>query len=146
MLSWCAYSASWWEEPQVSSSVFPPGIVACGEEDAVNYGTSTTFFARGRAAGLSWTWVSLGHTGHVWSEPLADFVRAYFAAVLRRTNKLAAQRANTERRSFDADGSSWHDVDTKEKLSRDQVSSQPTLASWLPDESLGNLWDRLHCP
>ena len=45
VLAWCAYSASWWDEPQVAARNFPPGIVACGEEDASNYGTSTTLFA-----------------------------------------------------------------------------------------------------
>ena len=145
VLSWCAYSASWWEEPQISSSTLPPGIVACGEEDAANYGTSTTFFIKGRAAGLPWTWVSLGHTGHVWSEPLSKFVRAYFAAVLRIADMSPAPRLEVESK-LSIPAGSWRDVDTKAELSQRQVLDQPVLASWLPVQSLVSLWCALHCP
>lgn len=146
VLGWCAYSATWWEEPQVSAKNFPPGIVACGDEDAANYGTSTTFFAKGRASNLPWAWISLGHTGHVWSKPLDGFVRAYFAALLPTVGGPNDRMGKADRERGDGGGGSWRDVDTKQELSRDQALDQPTLASWLPDRSLGSLWSSLHCP
>ncbi len=146
VLGWCAYSASWWEEPHFSAHTFPPGIVACGEEDAVNYGTSTTFFAKGRAAGLPWTWVSLAHMGHAWSEPLNQFVRAYFAAILRRTNTLSGFRREDAESKRNVSAGTWRDVDTKAEISPRQVLDQPVLASWLPEPSLASLWCAVHSP
>jgi hypothetical protein len=140
VLSWCAYSACWWEDPQAPSTACPPGIVACGEEDSSNYGTSTTYFAKGRAAGLPWTWVSIGQTGHAWSEPLDCFVRVYF--------KVFLDHLHGSDNIHQAIGSTntWYDVDTKEEISAATASAQPVLASWLPDKSLSSLWSSLHCP
>ena len=146
VLGWCGYSASWWEEPQFTARNFPPGIVACGEEDASNFGTSTTFFAKGRAAGLPWTWVSLGRTGHAWSQPLDDFVRVYFAALLRQPNGFAADANGIDAVGKQTGAGGWWDVDTKAELSGEQALQQPTLTSWLPARSLGVAWSNLHHP
>ena len=145
VLSWCAYSTCWWEEPQALSNATPPGIVACGEEDASNYGSSTTFFAKGRAAGLRWTWLSLANTGHSWSEPLNHFVRAYFAAILDQAFAPTGHQIDAKTAAGHLTGV-WQDVDTKEVLSAAQASIQPTLATWLPSVSLGVMWSRLHTP
>ncbi len=144
VLGWCADSAAWWEEPSSHPAAVPPGIVACGDADAIRYGASLTYFAQGRALGRPWTWVSLGGTEHVWSAPLDQFVRAYFAALLRGTPATNGVLKVSRVASGFVGG--WRDVDTKQEISAGQASLQPTLACWLPDRSLGTLWSGLHRP
>ncbi len=79
---------------------------------------------------LPWTWVSLAHTGHQRSAPLEAFVRAYFASVLRHPTSSGL----------------WLDVDTKTPAAADELQNHPSLASWLPDESVAELWKNLHQP
>ena len=144
ILSWCADSAAWWEEPSLHPAAIPPGIVACGDADAARYGASLTYFAQGRALGRPWTWVSLSGAEHVWSAPLDQFVRAYFAALLHGTPAPGtAFRAN---RAIASSAGDWRDVDTKQEISVGQASLQPALACWLPDHSVGILWSSLHQP
>lgn len=128
VISWCAYTAGWWDRPR-SSADGPPGIVACGDEDP-RYGASLGYFLQGRALGKHWTWISLRKTGHEWSPALDDFVRVYFAAIL--DSKPVSPR--------------WQDIDLKNPLSRDEAKSRPTLACWLPDEKTTRAWMRVHQP
>jgi pimeloyl-ACP methyl ester carboxylesterase len=126
--SWCAYTAGWWDKPKVAMSN-PPGIIACGDED-VRYGASLGYFLQGRALGKPWTWVSLAKTGHQSSELLDKFVRRYFAAVLEYRKK----------------SEEWRDVDLKSLVGRQDLKSHPTLACWLPNESVATDWLKIHQP
>ena len=131
VLTFCAYSAAWWEQPALEKKM-PPGIVACGADDGVRNAACQSFFAKGRAGGKSWTWLSLGNTGHQPSKPLDGFVRDYFAVLLGRGSDGTVEE--------------WHDVDTKKLLTPVEVKGQPTLACWLPNARLGAAWSALHQP
>lgn len=128
VVSWCAYTASSWNQP-LPSKFNPPGIVACGDED-FRYGVSLEYFLQGRAIGKPWTWVSLEKTGHQSSSVLDDFVRRYFAAILER--KTASP--------------TWRDVDLKSPINNSIVASRPTLACWLPNENVAQAWIKVHQP
>jgi len=127
VLSWCALSAGWWDEPK-QNSISPPGIVACGDEDP-RYGASLIYFKQGRAAGKPWQWVSLPKIGHQGSPALDNFVRDYFSAVLT-SPKMSV----------------WTDIDREEKVSSSEQAAQPSLTGWLPSEKLFDEWRRLNAP
>jgi len=127
VLTWCAYSAGWWDKPR-SNPVAPPGIVACGDEDG-RYGASMIYFKQGRAAGNRWLWVSLPKTGHSGSPELDDFVRSYFTAIL----------------SAEAAKPAWIDVD-REELIPPGENVHPALSGWLPAENLFDQWSKIHEP
>lgn len=128
VLTWCAYSAGWWDEPKLSETT-PPGIVACGDADH-RLGASLIYFKQGRAVGKPWLWVSLGGIGHVGSRPLDEFVRNYFSVILgsRSTNGV------------------WVDVDTKKVVPSKEAAAQPVLSGWLPSEKLLDEWRTVHTP
>lgn len=127
VLSWCAYSAGWWDEPR-KNSISPPGIVACGDEDH-RYGASMIYFKQGRASGKPWIWVSLPKTGHTGSAALDNFVRNYFSAILSQKNSTSL----------------WLDVDREEELSSPQAI-HPALTGWLPSRQLLEEWRQLNEP
>jgi hypothetical protein len=129
VLAWCAYSATEWEIPE-AGPYEPKGIIACGDEDESNYSFSVLQFLKGRSMAKPWTWVSIAHTGHAVSPLLEDFARAYFASVL----------ANPQDKGL------WLDVDTKTPVSPSDLKEHPTLAAWLPDESVAEDWKHLHQP
>jgi predicted esterase len=129
VLTWCAYSATEWESPGVAPCE-PRGIVACGDEDEPNYSSSVLQFLKGRGMDKPWTWVSLAHMGHSRSAALEAFVRSYFAAVLCHPGASGL----------------WLDVDTKNPLSPAELQARPTLAAWLPDKDVAQLWKKLHQP
>jgi hypothetical protein len=129
VMAWCAYSATEWEIPE-KGSLEPRGIIACGEDDEPNYSSAAFEFLQGRSMSKPWTWVSLAHTGHTRSPSLEAFVRAYFASVLLNptTNGL------------------WLDVDTKSPAAASDLRDHPTLAAWLPDGGVAEIWKNLHQP
>ena len=129
VLAWCAYSATEWETPETGTCE-PKGIIACGDEDESNYSFSVLQFLKGRSIAKPWTWVSLAHTGHIWSPLLENFVRAYFASVLINPK----------------DKGLWLDVDSKTPVSAGDLQEHPTLAAWLPDESVAQAWKEVHQP
>jgi predicted esterase len=129
VLAWCAYSATEWEGPDVGAHE-PRGIIACGDEDEPNYSSSVYQFLRGRSINNPWTWVSLAHMGHSRSAPLEAFARAYFASVLLNPGTSGL----------------WLDVDTKNPLAPAELQAHPTLAAWLPDNNVAELWKDLHQP
>lgn len=129
VLTWCAYSAEWWIEPQKHEKT-PPGIVACGDYDGSRYGASQMFFSKGRSFGKPWTWISIQNKGHEGSRELDEFVRGYFTAILN-LNKNEGE---------------WCDIETKRSLSLQEVQAQPTLATWLPNKELSKAWRTLHHP
>jgi len=128
VLSWCAYSAGWWDEPQQNPGS-PPGIVACGDEDP-RYGATLIYFKQGRAAGKPWQWVSLAKIGHQGSPELDEFVRDYFSAILSQSKTTSL----------------WTDIDREEKVSGSEQAGQPSLTGWLPSESLFAEWRKLNAP
>ncbi|MEI9896995.1 MAG: hypothetical protein WDN28_24835 [Chthoniobacter sp.] len=130
VLTWCAYSAGWWDKP-VRSNPSPPGIVACGEDDSSRFGASLSYFLQGRAAGKPWTWVSVARTDHRYSESLDAFVRVYFACCL--------QRGLTPNYVPDL-GRHWFDNDLKKPVDAATAQARPCLFSWLPDETVAAKW------
>lgn len=128
VISWCAYSAGWWNTPQ-KASVTPPGIIACGDEDP-RYGATMIYFKQGRAAGKPWLWISIPKVGHEIDPSLENFVRRYFAAVLKRPRNEGL----------------WIDIDLKIPATKLVIATQPSLTGWLPDQALFPEWNRIHEP
>jgi pimeloyl-ACP methyl ester carboxylesterase len=131
VLTWCAYSAEWWDIP-LHKAQNPPGLVACGESDAVRYGASITYFKQGRAVGKPWVWISLPRTDHENSPLLDDFVRKYFSACLNGGSNLSR--------------GVWVDVDTKLIVSEQEAQNHPSLSAWLPTQQLYDDWKTIHEP
>jgi pimeloyl-ACP methyl ester carboxylesterase len=127
--AWCAYSAAWWDEPRLNK-IMPPGIVACGDYDGDRHGASQMFFAKGRALGKPWTWVSLAKRGHEGAPNLDKFVRLYFATILKSSQPKGG----------------WRDIDSKKEMNLSEVKAHPTLAAWLPDSETLEFWQSLHQP
>jgi hypothetical protein len=127
VLGWCAYSPGEGDEQSPHANA-PPGLVACGEDD-VNYGWALFYFKRGRAQGKPWLWLSLANTGHTRTPVLETFVRAYLAAVLKRTTAPL-----------------WVDVDEGSEIPVAQARELPSLSGMMPDETLFALWKQVHAP
>jgi len=128
VISWCAYSAGWWDEPRVSP-ISPPGIVACGDEDP-RYGASLIYFKQGRAAGKPWLWVSLPSTGHSGSKKLDQFVRDYFSSILKPSLGTAV----------------YLDIDREFLTPELDAQAVPSLSAWLPACNLLEEWRAIHEP
>ena len=77
----CAYSFGWSSPPP--EALRCPAVIVCGEHDGQRYGSTLTYFQEGRRQGKPWVWVSLGQKDHSTSRELDDFVRKYFACLLR---------------------------------------------------------------
>ena len=129
VLAWCAYSATEFEPSQIQLPR-AKGIIACGDEDEPNYSSSTFQFLKGRSMARPWTWVSIAHTGHERSPALEAFARAYFTSIL----------LNPARSGL------WLDVDTETPTAPAELEEHPTLAAWLPDENVAQIWKDLHQP
>ncbi|NJK92223.1 MAG: hypothetical protein HC904_10560 [Blastochloris sp.] len=125
VLSWCAYSAAWWDQPQ-KSEIMPPGIVVCGRKDERN-GASLLYFKQGRALGKPWLWVELAQRGHAMDHDLDRFVRAYFEAILQ---------ARLDRHRLPK--GVWLDIDQGDQV--DPATIHSTLSGWIPHESLVEPW------
>lgn len=121
VISWCAYSAAWWDEP-LKQEAMPPGIVACGEQDP-RLGASLVYFKQGRAVGKPWLWVELAGIGHSGSRELDGFVRDYFAMVLER-----------------ADDALWVDIDRENVVETAEATREPSISGWLPSAKLLKGW------
>ena len=130
VLAWCAYSAGWWDKPS-SNSASPPGLVVCGDEDE-RYGASLMYFKQGRASEKPWLWISVPENGHSISAPVEDFVRHYFAALLRTNGQTTSGQ--------------WVDIDFKTNAGPETIRSQPSVTGWLPDAKLLSEWKEVHQP
>jgi pimeloyl-ACP methyl ester carboxylesterase len=128
VIAWAAYSAQFWDSPS-TNSVTPPGIVACGELDALRWFPSFAYFYEGRALGKPWTWVTLVETGHHRKGSLEAFVREYFISVLNDESSPGI----------------YLDVDSRLVVFEENVM-QPELISWLPNERLIESWRGVHHP
>lgn len=123
VFTFCAYSAAWWEDPSPDLTM-PKGIIACGAVDSGRRDISQAFFARERAAGRTWTWLSLSNTGHEQSKVLDGFIRLYFSAML----------------SGPITTGEWRDVDTGKPLDEATVMKSPTLGTWFPAPEVARAW------
>lgn len=127
VISWCAYSAGWWDKP-VALKNHPPGLIVCGEDDP-RLGASLIYFKQGRVLGEPWLWVCVPKIGHSISPPAEDFVRSYFSSVL-----------NGDRKSGPG---AWVDIDLKTEIEKMAADAQPSLSGWLPDAALFAEWQRI---
>ncbi len=130
VIGWCAYSAEWWEKP-VPNANGPPGLVACGEDDE-RLGASLIYFKQGRALEKPWLWLCAPHTGHSIYPPAEDFIRNYFAALLKKGTSVATGE--------------WVDIDQKTEAESNVIKGQPSLTGWLPDRELMSQWQETHQP
>lgn len=122
VLSWCAYSAGWWDSPPTKGDM-PNGIIACGTNDS-RLKKCINYFWAGREQGKFWLWIEVQEVGHVLSSELDSFVRKYFTVVL------------------DNDGSKgmWVDIYNGDILSIEAATQRPSAAAWLPHKTLYNQW------
>ncbi len=128
IIAWCAYSAMWWDTPQLREHS-APGIVACGDEDP-RIGASLIYFKQGRALGKPWLWVCLPETAHTGSSRLDEFVRRYFSSVLN------AQLRNEI----------LVDIDQKIQIADPTGRELLTMTAVLPSSDLFTNWAALHQP
>jgi len=133
IITWCAYSAGWWDEPR-SSIVTPPGIIACGEKDE-RLGASLIYFKQGRAKGRPWLWISIPNNGHSPDGRVESFVRDYFAEILKAGTNVKSNRSGI-----------WLDIDTKVEVERIFAEKYPSVTAWLPNAELLGRWQSLYKP
>lgn len=128
VLSWCAYSAGWWDAPQASTNM-PPGIVACGENDE-RLGASLAYFKQGRAAGKPWLWIEVRANGHTPSKETEAFIRDYFKVLLNKPPAASTDGA-------------WMDIDSHEVIATEASKQNQFLSGWLPSRNLSESWRKL---
>jgi len=125
--AFCAYSFAWWEPPP--ETLLCPALIVCGQADGERYGSSLGYFQEGRRQGKPWAWMSLKDTPHAPSAELDDFVRDYFASVLREEEGQALVRV---------DNMTEHVVDERGK--------ETVSTSILPCLDLLSKWQEIHYP
>lgn len=126
VLAWCAQSATGLADDKRSTAGVPPGIVACGGEDA-RLGATLSYFKRGRAAGRCLSWVELPHVGHARNVAFEEFVREYFEEIL-----LHGKRG----------GPIWVDLGNGEAIKGTSDCAEANR-SWMPSERIYGLWHQL---
>jgi hypothetical protein len=130
VIAWCAYSAAWWDKPVVNS-VSPPGLVACGDDDK-RLGASLFHFDEGRALGKPWLWLCAPNTAHSIYPPAENFIRNYFASILK--NKESSNKGE------------WVDIDRKVEAAPYVLKNEPSSTGWLPDQNLLTEWKEAQTP
>lgn len=80
VLGFCAYSFGWWSPPPADLQC--PALIACGQFDALRYGSSFAYFQAGRRMGKPWAWASIEGQEHDGCPKLDLFVREYFLSLL----------------------------------------------------------------
>lgn len=130
VIAWSAQAVGHWPEPLPSDRWQPPGIVACGEHDASAWFASLQYFQAVRKEGHQAIWLSLSKLGHQRSLVLDDFTRQLFAWSL-------VTQPNAE---------GWFDVDSKKRLTVEQMREAPEFSCWLPEEKMQKTWILLHNP
>lgn len=131
IITWCAYSAGWWEEPK-PSDIMPPGIVACGESDE-RLGASLIYFKQGRATGKPWLWIGMPNNDHSPDRRVESFVRDYFEVILENRWKPDPTRTGL-----------WVDIDKKNVAEAYVIRQYPSVTGWLPDAKLLDIWQSLN--
>ena len=127
VVSWCAYSAAWWDKPSKLTTM-PPGIVACGMEDE-RIDASQGYFWDGREVGKPWLWIDLKGTGHAGSRELDSFVREYFERILGTNGKTSPYKEGL-----------WVDIYERTPASFEEAKNRPCAVAWLPDAKLFDKW------
>jgi hypothetical protein len=129
VISWCAYSAGWWDEPR-QSSVMPPGIVACGEDDE-RLGSALSYFKQGRKLGKPWLWLGIPNNGHSPNKDVEKFVREYFSSILLEHCLASSSPVGV-----------MVDIDKRDVASKD-VLPFVSVTGWIPDVRLVSIWKTL---
>lgn len=127
VVAWSAHATGWCGAQKYNDA---PGLVTCGDMDETRYGGAIMYFKEGRAQGKRLLWLSLPGLSHSTSGEQEDFVRQFFAAVLRGKS----------------DREQWVDVDRETVVSKQEAAKVPALAGWLPDASLLPEWMKIHSP
>ena len=133
VITWCAYSAGWWDEPK-PSGIVPPGIIACGESDE-RLGASLIYFKQGRAAGKPWLWIGIPDNGHSPEKRVESFIRDYFDAILQNRERLDPTKTGL-----------WVDIDNRSAAEMNIIRQYPSITGWLPDAKLLDIWRSLNEP
>jgi hypothetical protein len=126
VLGFCAYSFGWWNPPP--GNLRCPALIACGQFDAVRYGSSFAYFQAGRRQGSPWTWASIEAQEHDRCPKLDAFVREYFQSLLH--SPLEDQVT----------------VDNVRKSLMKRTACDPLTTSVLPSETILESWRALHHP
>lgn len=126
VLGLCAYSFGWWSPPP--ENLRCPALIACGQFDAVRYGSSFGYFQAGRRQGKPWAWASLEAQEHDRCPKLDDFVREYFRSLLHSSIKQQVT------------------VDNVRKSLVKGSTCDPLTTSVLPCEAVLTSWQSLHHP
>lgn len=128
---WCAYSAAWWDKPEVKDDKnLPPGVIGCGQLDRYRLGASLLYFKQGRSLGRPWLWMELKGEDHSWSEQMNSFVREYFSLILNSSKKQPV----------------FVDLESEEIASVPLLPGHESLYGWLPDSRLFESWKKIHQP
>lgn len=123
--AWCALGAGVLDQPTTATNN-PPGIMACGEDDP-RLGGALMFFKQGRAVDKPWLWIEVPKSGHSMSPDLDNFVRSYFASLLKPSAIVGA----------------WVDIDQMKEITAEEACLVPSLSGWLPDRALLESWSIL---
>jgi len=126
VLGFCAYSFGWWTPPPENLTC--PALIACGQFDAVRYGSSFAYFQAGRRQGKPWAWTSIKGQEHDRCPKLDSFVREYFQSLLV---------SSTEKQVT---------VDNVRKSLMKRTACDPLATSVLPSETILESWRSLHHP
>lgn len=127
VVAFCAYSFAWWKAPP--EELHCPSLIVCGQTDGKRYGSSLAYFQAGRKQNKPWTWVTLANTAHAPNAKLDNFVRDYFACVLR-----------------DKEGETTVRVDNMTEQIVDEPGKENVSTSVLPTLDLLSKWQEIHHP
>jgi len=126
---WCAYSAAFWSGP-LKKPNYPPGIIACGEDDAPRFGASLHYFMKCRKLGLRVTWVGIPATAHERNEGFEGFVRIYFKSIM------------SEKFKYDQSGI-YFNFNTQTMASVPSCEGGDVSVCWFPNLEVVNEWRNL---
>lgn len=125
--AWSAHATGWCGAQKFNRAL---GLITCGDMDETRYGGAIMYFKEGRAQGKPLLWLSLPGLSHSTSIEQEDFVRLFFASVLKGKSNSGQ----------------WIDVDRETIISEQKAIETPALAGWLPDGSLLPEWMKIHSP
>lgn len=138
--AWCAYSARWWLGPEMAvrgargsdsgARPLPPGIVACGERDEDRIQASLSHYQALRRLGHPVLWLRVAGAGHQLSGRIEAFARDFFDAALDAPSADPALA----------------DISTRQLLTENNRTSDPSLITQLPCKRLHSAWCSLHSP
>ena len=131
VITWCAYSAGWWEKPE-SSEIMPPGIIACGKDDS-RLNASLSYFKQGRALGRPWLWIGIPKSGHFPDKRVEVFIRDYFSIILKEKEFINPSK-----------NGQWITMDNGDRLKERFIGKNDSNTAWLPSRKLLGKWRKLN--